>query len=38
MEGGMRLNWEDIIARGQQGIGVSEAEALAITGLETRLI
>jgi biotin synthase len=30
----MRLDWEDIIARGRQGIGVSESEALAIAEIE----
>jgi len=33
LEGNMQLDWEEIIQRGKQGIGVSESEALAITAL-----
>ena len=33
----MQLDWNDIVERGRQGIGVSEQEALCITQLvETR--
>jgi biotin synthase len=31
----MTLNWDDIIARGVKGIGISEQEALAIAAIET---
>ena len=29
----MELDWNQIVMRGKSGIGVSEADALAITGL-----
>ena len=31
----MQLDWQDIRSRGEQGIGISEAEALAITQIHT---
>ena len=31
----MTLNWDDIVARGVKGVGISEQEALAITSLES---
>jgi biotin synthase len=35
MEAAMLLDWEDIRSRGHRGIGISEAEALAITEIDT---
>ena len=31
----MTLNWDDIVARGKEGVGISEQEALAITAIDS---